>query len=225
MPEQAKNVMPEVNEADVVQGNNVVDGEGKNAELDGGSTMSIAPSIDSVVDTERMAIAQLKIKKKDKTEKNFKFPKLFVKKEEFVAIKIDILFDPEFGDVYSITQSGIVNPDGLDALENITYTFKFKPIAYDDMQSYRRQASFYDANAKDLVINRLTLRNLFFINHLRYTDLIDNDGEPINLKFDEATGNLDLNSINKIFQTMPALLDVVMTLFERKLMMLFQLDS
>jgi len=222
---EAKTVLPDVRDPEIKESQNVVDGDSPSAEVDGGQTISVAPTVESVSNTEAMVLAQKKAIENGGAENNFKFPQLFIKKEELIDIEIDIIFDSENGEVYSITQAGIINAEGLDALSAVKYTFKFKPVNYDDMQKYRRQSSFYDSNAGDLIINRLLLRNLFLINHLRSTNLTDAEGNPIKVEVDLETNNLTLESINQLYDTIPALLDVVMTLFERRLMMLFQVGG
>jgi len=218
---EAKTVMPEV-----VEGNNVVDGEPGEAQIEGGAPTSIAPSVESVSNDEGMAIAKKKIKESgDKSEKIFKFPKLFIKKDDLIQIDIDVIFDPTNGDVYSITQKDLINTEEINVLECASYYFKFKPISYDNMQAYRSQSSTYDSSAKDLIINRLILRNLFLMNHLRETNLVDEDGNPIKIEIDEKTDVMSISGMTTLFQTVPALLDVAMTLFEKKLLTMFQVGQ
>jgi len=223
--EQAESFMPELNEANVVSGNNVVDGESGGAELNGGDKISVAPTVESVTNTEGMYIAEEKAKKSGVVEKKFKFPNLFVEKDSLVDVEVDVIFDPSNGDVYSITQADLIDLAELHALECVTYKFGFKPISYNDIRRYREQASFYDSTAGDLVINRLTLRSLFMISHLRSTNMVGVDGSPIELEIDGKTDHLTIDSLRQITETLPALMDVVMSLFERKQMMLFQVGG
>lgn len=227
-----KNVSdPVVNEANISEiGGNIQDQEMAYSNADNGTQSSIAPSLDGVVNSEGISMIEVNNKKEEKsndTEKKskFLFPKLFVSKEDLIEVDIEIVFDPDSGDIYSITQPGLINTSVLSSLHSVRYVFKFRPVSYDDMQKYRRQSSFYDSEAKDLVINRLTLRSLFMINHLRETDMVDSYGKPFEMKFDEETDNLSLGTVNKLYETVPALLDVVMTLFERKLLILFQVNQ
>ena len=225
MPEQekkeAETVMPEI-----VEGNNVIDGDPGEAQTEGGAATSIAPSIESVSNVEGMVAAKKKIEEAgDKVEKIFKFPKLFIKKEDLVQIDIDVIFDPTNGDVYSITQKDLINTEDIDLLECASYYFKFKPISYDNIQAYRSQASTYDSMAKDLVINRLTLRNLFLMNHLKETNLVDEEGKPVEIEINEQTDAMSIAGMTMLFQTVPALLDVAMTLFEKKLLTMFQVGQ
>ena len=220
--EDANTVVPDIKEADVVYEK---DGDLTNAEINGGDSLSVAPSVDSVTNKEGMFIAEQKAEASGETTRNFKFPNLFVEMEKLVEVEVDVVFDPSNGDVYSITQSGLIDMNALKSLDCATYIFKFKPVSYNDMRQYREQASFYDAAAGDLIINRLTLRSLFMINHLKYTNMIGNDGNPVNIEIDENTSNLTLSSLEKVTETLPALMDVVMSLFEKKQMMLFQVGG
>jgi hypothetical protein len=225
---------PQVNEAKVKEsGMSDQDKEAAfvNAE---GSQSSIAPDMEGVVNTEGIGVIEKQKKKEaeenpEKVEESksnvFLFPKLFIKKEELIDVDVEIIFDPDSGDLYSITQPGLLDTTILESLQSVIYKFKFRPVSYDNMQNYRRQASFYDSQAGDLVINRLSLRSFFMINHLRETDMVDENGQPFKMIFDEENDNLSLETINKLYETVPALLDVVMTLFERKLLMLFQVDQ
>jgi hypothetical protein len=187
---------------------------------------SIAPMLDGASNMDAIGIIE-KLSKENpdqKEEVKVLFPKLFIKKEELIEVEVEVLFDPSNGEVYSITQPGLLNTQVLNTLKATMFNFKFKPVTYDDVQRYRKQASFYDAQVGELIINRMTLRSLFMINHLRETDLVDENGEPFEIELDEATDNLSLSTINKLYETVPALLDVVMTLFERKLLVLFNIN-
>jgi len=230
MKEEASIMGPKVTEPQIVdvpttEDGNVVDEEVAFANADRGSITSVAPAVESAIDTEGIRIKEKANNAPEKDSKKIFFPKVFVNPEELIEIKAEIVFDPTDGDIYSITQPGLLNIDVLTTLQVTTYTFKFRPVSYDDMQKYRRQASVYDANANELIVNRLQLRNLFLINHLRETDLVDENGQPFDLQIDSETNNLSLNSITKIFQTTPALMDVVMTLFEKKLLLMFQVSQ
>lgn len=222
---------PEVKEAEVkdtgvTEENNVVEGEVAWSNADGGSVASIAPSVEGVSNTEGIGIRE-SISKQSEEEQDIKyfFPKLFIKKDELMNIEVEVVFDPYEGDIYSISQPGMLNTSILESLKVVKYTFKFSPVSYDDMQKYRKRAATYDQKSGELVINRLELRNFFLINHLKETDLVDSEGKPFELKINPETNTIALESLIEIFQTVPALLDVVLTLFERKLLILFQVSK
>jgi len=218
---------PEVQDTSVIDGANVPEVEMAWSNADGGSISSIAPSVEKVVDTEGINIVEKKSSDKDeeKEEEKYAFPQLFVQREKLIEIQIEVVFDPYGGDIYSIAQPGMLNTAVLETLRVVNYTFKFRPVNYDDMHKYRKQASAYDSKAGELVINRLQLRTFFLVNHLRETDLVKANGEPFVVEIDPENDNMSLKSLTEIFQTVPALLDVVMTLFERKLLILFQVSQ
>jgi hypothetical protein len=225
---EAQTVVPNIKETNVVSGNNVVDGEFNQAESEGGGRTSVAPSIDAASDTDGMLQAEQKIREQKESGNDevakFKFPKLFVKKEELIKIEVDTIFDPTNGDIYSITQTGLFDMSKLELLDCATYSFEFRPVTYNDIQTYRKQASFYDATAGDLVINRLTLRGLFLVNHLKKTNITDENGKPFEIEQNDNE-SLSMKTVNELFTTVPALLDVIMTLFEKKLLFLFQVGE
>jgi len=229
--EENKILGPDVIEAETTEakvsevGKNVPNVEVAWSNADGGSKSSIAPSLDGVSDTEGISIAEKIAIEKDPPEKKFNFPKIFIRKDELIEIEVQIVFDPWSGDIYSITQPGLLNTDILETLKAVSFYYSFRPVSYDDMQKYRRQASIYDANAGELIVNRLQLRNLFLINHLRETNMVDEYGDAVIIKIDPESDNLSLESLTQMFNTTPALLDVVMTLFERKLLLLFNVSQ
>jgi len=230
--EKNKNILgPEVKNVEskdttVKSGDNVPDTDMAWSNADGGSVSSVAPSINSVTDTEGISLAEQKsLGVESKQEAKFPFPQLFIKAEELINIDIEVVFDPYEGDIYSISQPGMLDASQLESLKVAQYYFKFRPVTYDDMHKYRKEASVYDPKAGELIINRLQLRTFFLINHLRETNLVDSEGNKFVIEIDEETNNMSLQSIMQIFQTVPALLDVVMTLFERKLLILFQVSN
>jgi len=217
---EAEAAAPEISTPNVSESNHDQDREMAVNSVESGDAVSAAPKVEGVANFDGISLKE----QEGKTESNkpkVKFPKLFIDREELTEIKVDIVFDSEDGSVYSVTQSGMVNTDKLEVLNFVTYTFKFRPICYDDMQKYRRAASFYAPQSGELVINRMMLRNLFLMNHLNETDMVDGEGNPVEITKDPETGIMDSETAEKLFRTLPALLDVVMTLFEKTLLILF----
>jgi hypothetical protein len=220
----------EVTESEVVAPNIVEENNAPNIEIaapgtdsDVNNSISTAPITEGITNTEGIMLKEKEGKKTESTK--ISIPKLFIKEEDFTEIDIDVLFDSESGEIYSITQAGMINTSELAVLVNQKYTFKFKQITYDDMQKYRRGASFYAPQSGEMVINRMTLRQLFLMNHLIDVDIPDEDGNKFEIEIDEETGIMDGETASKLFSTAPALLDVVLTLFERSILIMFESNN
>jgi hypothetical protein len=220
----------EVTESEVSAPNIIEDNSAPNVEIAAPGTdsnvsnsISTAPIIEGMTNTEGIMLKEKEGKKSDSSK--ISIPKLFIKEEDFTEIDVDVLFDAESGEIYSITQAGMIDTEELSVLVNQKYTFKFKQITYDDMQKYRRGASFFAPQSGEMVINRMTLRQLFLMNHLVDTDIPDEDGSKFEIEIDEETGIMNGDTASKLFSTAPALLDVVLTLFERSILIMFESNN
>ena len=78
---------------------------------------------------------------------------------------------------------------------------------------------YYDDSAKKTIVNPFKLRNYIILNHLKHWDgITDVDGNIINLELD-IDGTLKQSSLDLVYQMNPAVVDVVMTIFEQKAML------
>lgn len=217
----------EVKEPDIKEQNNSEHADLGTLNSDKGSVVSSVPSIHEATNIE--GIIKKESNKDSKTNNSeseaLSFPKLFIKQDDYTEIKVDIIFDKENGEVLSVCDAGSLKTDHFEVLAKKTYTFKFKQVTYDDMQRYRKAASFYSPQSEELVINKILLRQLFLTNNLKDTDIPDKDGNKFEIKIDEETGIMSSETIEELYTTAPALLDVVMTLFERTILILFDASN
>jgi hypothetical protein len=167
--------------------------------------------------TNETAIAE-KVDDQTPSKKKFKFPNLFVSEGKKIEISVDVVFDTETAEVYSITASNFLDKTAIEATEKLgvqTYNFKFSPVNYSQMSLYNKTSSFVDPNTGEIHVSKLGVRTFLLINHLKETDVTDENGEPIELIFDEV-GNLETETYSKLCSTIPTLLEVVLSGFEKR---------
>jgi hypothetical protein len=187
---------------------------------------SAAPQVEGVVDAERV-VAAVKAKQEQPSDEppKFAFPNLFVDTEKLEEVIVEVVFDKDTGEVLTIARPGVINHALIPGLGYVSYVFKFRPVTYERLQTYRRATMFYDARSKDLVVNRFQLRSFLLINHLRETNLMGPDGKPVELQFDADNDNLNTESLRLLYRTVPTLMEVVLTLAEKKMMIVFNTEE
>lgn len=190
-------------------------------------TIVAYPETDHLEDEISIAIAKKENENKNNNEKANIKPKLFIKEEneeDLLTIDIDIIFDKDSGEVFSVMRKGLMEPAVImeTGLAVESYYAKFSPVTYDKMVYYRKAASIFDKEAGKMVMNRQTLRTFLVVNHLKEWNIPGEDGEPMKLDFTEkedGTSNISYTCANRIFQAIPALLDVMLSILERRLML------
>jgi len=62
------------------------------------------------------------------------------------------------------------------------------------------------------------MRNIILVNHLQSWNIPGRNGKVVELEHDEEKGTLSVECANRVFRAIPSLIDVIMTIFEQKLM-------
>ena len=168
-----------------------------------------------VADSEAIAIEQ---DKKKVVEKEV-LPSFFVNKEERKRIELDILSGREDGKIMSVSRTGL----GLDFnefkfLRHETAWFDFTMPSYEDMSTYRQRCGVYRREAGQVLVDKLQLRNFILVWHLKDWSLTDSDGNKIELKHD-SDGSLSDESLKKVYSVHTTLLDVLLTIFEKDVLL------
>ena len=68
-------------------------------------------------------------------------------------------------------------------------------------------------------MDAVQVRNFFIVWHLKDWSLRDSKGNKVALEFDKS-GSLSSECITKVYKIFPTLMDVVMTLFEKDIILI-----
>jgi hypothetical protein len=145
-------------------------------------------------------------------------PSFFVEEEDRLRIEVDILFNKETGALVSVSRKGLLDPADFETLGFSTEWFEFFPVGYEDMTNYRQRCTVYRRDAQRALVDPIALRNYFVVWHLRDWTMRGRDGKKIELSFSEG-GALEDESIKLVYKMNTTMLDVVLTLFEKDMMM------
>lgn len=145
-------------------------------------------------------------------------PSFFVSDEDRIRITVDVLYDKNTGNLVSVSREGVIDPDQFSTFGHTTEWFEFKPVGYEEMSDYRQRCSEFHQNANRMLTNPVKVRNFLIVWHLKDWSLRDRNGNKVELTFNKQ-GALDDDTINKVYRINPTLLDVVLTLFEKDMMM------
>lgn len=147
-------------------------------------------------------------------------PSFFVKKSARHVIKMDVLSTKEDGRVVSVSRAGL----GINFKEDFPFLvhseliFEFSIPNYEDMSTYRQRCSVYRREAQQMIVDKLQLRNFLVVWHLKDWNMMDDDGKKIPLMFD-TNGSLTEESCAMVYALSPTLLDVVMTVYEKDILL------
>lgn len=145
-------------------------------------------------------------------------PSFFVEEDDLFRIEIDVLFDKETGKIVSVSRKGAVDPSSFELLGHTEEWFDFLPVSYEKMSNYRQRSSVYRRDAGKAVVDPVALRNYFVVWHLKDWSMRDRKGNPVKLTHNDK-GALDDKSIDAVYKVAPTMLDVVLTHFEKDMMM------
>ena len=147
----------------------------------------------------------------EESEDDF-IPSFFIDDEDRHRVSVDLLFDKKTGRVLSVSRAGLVDLSGFKNLYQTKQWFDFSVPNYDDISRYR-QRSTVDRNGRT-VIDPIRLRNFFLVRCLKDWSLTDKNGDKQELNFNKNDA-LDDKSIAKVYSMPPAILDVVLSIFEK----------
>jgi len=147
-------------------------------------------------------------------------PSFFIKKSAKHTIKIDVLTSKEDGRVVSVSKADI----GMDFDKDFSFVdhteldFVFSVPNYEDMSTYRQRSTSYRRDAQQMIVDKAQLRNHLLTWHLKSWNVPDDEGSVIELTFDKS-GALSDESLSVVYAMSPTLLDVVMTWFEKDVLL------
>lgn len=159
-------------------------------------------------------------KDKPKVDKPSAKPSFFVKKSARHVVKMDVLTSKEDGRVVSVSRSGL----GLNFKEDFSemvhteLRFEFSIPNYEDMSTYRQRSAVYRREAQQVIVDKLLLRNFLLVWHLKDWNMEDETGKKIELTFD-PNGSMTEESLAVVYALSPTLLDVVMTQYEKEILL------
>lgn len=145
-------------------------------------------------------------------------PSFFIEDDDRIRIDIDILFDKKTGEIVSVSRSGALNPDEIKILGYSKEFFEFTPVPYEQMSNYRQRCNVYRRDANRTLVDPIALRNFLIVRHLKDWSMRDRKGKKIELEHNDE-GILSESSIKSVYKMNTTLLDVVLTLFEKDMMM------
>ena len=147
-------------------------------------------------------------------------PSFFVRKTDRHKVEVDILSSKRDGRIMSVSRTGL----GLDFSKDFPYLrhdkawFEFSLPNYEDMSTYRQRSATFRREAQQVIVDKLNLRNHLMVWHLKDWSLTDDKGQKVPLEHDE-NGMLTDDSQSKVYALNPTMLDVVMTLFEKDVLL------
>ena len=134
-------------------------------------------------------------------------------------IEVDVLCSKTDGKILSVARKGIgLDYKEFDYLDHTEEWFEFTSASYEDISTYRQRCGVFRAEAQQVLIDRLQLRNFLLIWHLKDWSLRTKDGKKVELTFDED-GSLDEASTKRVYTLHPTLIDVVLTIFEKDILL------
>ena len=146
--------------------------------------------------------------------------KVFINPSDLVEVKVDVFFDPSSGEFLSaMVPELITNKETLKAVIGVDeYVFKFSKPMYDKLNKYRAACMELEPSTKTRMVNSLKLRDYLILFHLKEWNLKNDQGEAIPLSFTKSGGLTD-ESLNVVYSLHPSIMDIVMTSFESKMVL------
>jgi hypothetical protein len=142
-------------------------------------------------------------------------PSFFIQTEDRHRVELDVLFDRKTGRIASISKIGLgIDFEQFNYFNRTQEWFEFSIPTYEDMTTYRQRCSLWRREANRVVVDNVQLRNFLLVWHLKDWSLRGSDGKKIELKHN-VEGALNDDSLKFINALSPTLVDVVMTLFEK----------
>ena len=146
-------------------------------------------------------------------------PKIFFKQDSKVEISINGYHSNETGELsfaLPADDDDYHSETFLESFTKVNYKFWFSRCPYDKFNRYRNRCMIYNAEDQNNTVNELKLREFLLIFHLLDWNLTDENGKKIELKFDPNKALSD-ESLKLIYTLPTMLLDVVLSLYEKKM--------
>jgi len=146
-------------------------------------------------------------------------PSFFVEKDDRIKVEVDVLASKQDGRIVSVSRKGLgIDFGEFDYLYHSVEEFEFSTPTYDEMSTYRQRSTVFKGEAQQMVVDRVQMRNYFLVWHLKDWTLKDRKGEKVELEHDKD-GSLKDGSMKMVYSVQPTLIDVVMTLFEKDMLL------
>lgn len=167
---------------------------------------------ESVGDIERIKEPEIK-----EEEKKHDLPLFFIDEEKYIRVEVDIIFDPVNGRPrIMISAPNFANKDALKTLKHHRIWADFTQPSYDDMVIYREACLSWNEEIKQFLADPIKMRLHYLRYHLKDWNITDNKGNKVELEIDENTKGLISETMGKIGKISPAVLDVMLTEFEKE---------
>lgn len=148
-------------------------------------------------------------------------PSFFIDTQEKISVDVDIVFDKTSGKILSISKKGMLDSDTLDEYKTLGHSsekFVFTQPDYEDLTTYRQRSATYRREIQRMVVDTLQMRNFLVVWHLKDWSIRNEKGEKIELVC-ESNGALSDESIRVVYRVNPAILDVVLSNFEKDILL------
>lgn len=151
---------------------------------------------------------------KEKPEESSAMPLFFVDAESRHRVEVDIMFSKRDGRILSVSKTNVmVDFSEFDKLGHTKEWFEFTQPSYEELIEYRRRSAVFNAQMGQAIVDKTKLRDHYLVLHLKNWSLKDKDGNPVLLSHN-LNGSLDENSMAKVYNLSPVILDIVLTIFE-----------
>lgn len=154
----------------------------------------------------------------EEDDKPARIPSFFIEDDDRIRVEVDILFLKDTGKLVSVARKGLLDESDFKVLGLTSEWFEFSPAGYEDMSGYRQRCSVFRREAGRMLTDPIGLRNYLVVWHLKDWSMRDRKGVKMPLSF-APSGALDDGSIKRVYKMNTTLLDVVLTLFEKDMMM------
>ena len=154
-------------------------------------------------------------------EDKFDFPDFFIDDKKLIRVEIDVVFDPTNGRPRILMS----RPNAIE--NNVFRTLKkhkiwadFSQPSFNDMTIYRETCLSWNEETKQFLTDPIKMRLHYLRYHLKNWNVSDNKGVKTELEFDEETKGLSNKSMSKISNLSPAILDILLTEFEKEALLI-----
>ncbi len=142
-------------------------------------------------------------------------PSVFCDEEITHDISVDIYFDPaQKNSIVAVRKSDSTE---VTELKKKTEVFTFSQPKYDSLMDYRQSSSVFVGGS--FRVDPIKFRQMLLLKNLIGWTVKGKDGNIVPIKKDEEGGFLSDDSIVYLNKIAPSVLDVVMALYEKKLLL------
>lgn len=153
------------------------------------------------------------------TQKKIVRPLFFVDSNQ-IEIQIYVIYDQLTGRIINVSVDDISeNLKTIQGIDQMVYKFMFTKPNYEQVNTYKQMAMYWDNRVSKTIVNPFKLRNYLILNHLKSWKGVTNQlGQQVNLQID-SDGTLTQQSLQLVYKVNSSIIDVLMTQFESKIML------